>query len=69
LLQAAGHDARHTLQLPARNLTTDNVINTLSAKEKLAVISKTRIFIIRICCDKSLTSWCWFAQATSAFAN
>lgn len=44
LLQAAGHDARHTLQLSARNFTTDAVINALSAKEKLVVISKDTDF-------------------------
>ena len=33
LLQAAGHNARHTFQLPAKNLTTDNVINALSAEK------------------------------------
>jgi predicted nuclease of predicted toxin-antitoxin system len=44
LLQAAGHEARHTHQLPAKNLTTDNFINTLSAKEKLTVISKDTDF-------------------------
>ena len=44
LLQAAGHDARHTLQLPAQNLTTDKVINTLSSKEQLVVISKDTDF-------------------------
>ncbi len=44
LLKAAGHGARHTLQLPAKNLTTDNAINFLSAKEKLVVISKDTDF-------------------------
>jgi predicted nuclease of predicted toxin-antitoxin system len=44
LLQAAGHGARHTLHLPAKNLTTDNAINRLSAKEKLVVISKDTDF-------------------------
>ncbi len=44
LLQAAGHDARHTRQLPAKNQTTDNVINLLSAKEKRVVISKDTDF-------------------------
>ena len=44
LLQAAGHIARHTRQLPAKNLTTDNAINLLSAKEKLVVISKDTDF-------------------------
>ncbi len=44
LLQAAGHDARHTRQLPAKNLTTDSAINLLSAKEKLVVVSKDTDF-------------------------
>jgi predicted nuclease of predicted toxin-antitoxin system len=44
LLEAAGHEARHTLQLPAKNLTTDNAINSLSAREKLVVISKDTDF-------------------------
>ncbi len=44
LLQAAGHKARHTRQLPAKNLTTDNTINLLSAREKLVVISKDTDF-------------------------
>jgi predicted nuclease of predicted toxin-antitoxin system len=44
LLRAAGHDARHTLELPAKNLTTDSFINTLSAKEELVVISKDTDF-------------------------
>jgi predicted nuclease of predicted toxin-antitoxin system len=44
LLQAAGHDDCHTRQLPAKNLITDKVINTLSAKEKLVVISKDTDF-------------------------
>jgi predicted nuclease of predicted toxin-antitoxin system len=44
LLQAAGHNARHTRQLPAKNLTTDNAINLLSAKEKLVVVSKDTDF-------------------------
>src|ERR1700722_4509805 len=44
LLKAAGHDARHTLELPAKNLTTDNAINLLSSKQKLVVISKDTDF-------------------------
>jgi predicted nuclease of predicted toxin-antitoxin system len=44
LLQAAGHEARHTRQLPAQNLTTDTVINQLSTKENLVVISKDTDF-------------------------
>jgi predicted nuclease of predicted toxin-antitoxin system len=44
LLQAAGHDALHTRQLPAKNLTTDNAINLLSTRQKRAVISKDTDF-------------------------
>jgi predicted nuclease of predicted toxin-antitoxin system len=44
LLQAAGHNARHTRQLPAKNLTPDKAINLLSAKEKLVVVSKDTDF-------------------------
>jgi predicted nuclease of predicted toxin-antitoxin system len=44
LLQSAGHDARHTHQLPAKNLTTDTAINQLSVREKLVVISKDTDF-------------------------
>jgi predicted nuclease of predicted toxin-antitoxin system len=44
LLKAAGHDVRHTLQPPAKNLTTDKAINFLPAKEKLVVISKDTDF-------------------------
>lgn len=44
LLQAAGHDARHTFQLSAQNRTTDNAINSLSVSEKLVVISKDTDF-------------------------
>jgi predicted nuclease of predicted toxin-antitoxin system len=40
LLQAAGHEARHTHQLPAQNLTTDTVIHSLSTTDKLVVVSK-----------------------------
>lgn len=44
LLQAAGHDAIRTRQLPAGNLTPDSAINDLSAKEKRVVISKDTDF-------------------------
>jgi predicted nuclease of predicted toxin-antitoxin system len=44
LVDAAGHEARHTFQLSAKNLTTDNAINLLSRKEKLVVISKDTDF-------------------------
>ena len=44
LLQAAGHDALHTRQLPAQNQTTDQVINDLSLKDQRVVISKDTDF-------------------------
>jgi predicted nuclease of predicted toxin-antitoxin system len=44
LLQAAGHDAVHTSQLPAQNRTTDQVINEVSAREERVVISKDTDF-------------------------
>ncbi|MFM2295855.1 MAG: hypothetical protein RLZZ350_2268 [Verrucomicrobiota bacterium] len=44
VLQAAGHEAVHTRQLPSENLTTDNQINTLSAQQKRVVISKDTDF-------------------------
>lgn len=44
ILKLSGHAARHTLDLPAKNFTTDNAINISSAKEKLVVISKDTDF-------------------------
>jgi predicted nuclease of predicted toxin-antitoxin system len=44
LLQSAGHEARHTLQLPKKNLTTDATLNELSIEEKLVLISKDTDF-------------------------
>jgi predicted nuclease of predicted toxin-antitoxin system len=44
VLQAAGHDAIHTRQLAAQNRTPDEFINELSAREKLAVITKDTDF-------------------------
>jgi predicted nuclease of predicted toxin-antitoxin system len=43
-LQTAGHDAVHTRQLPAQNLTTDDAINTLSVQEQRVVITKDTDF-------------------------
>lgn len=44
LLMAAGHDAVHTSQLPARNQTSDVAINALSEVEQRVVISKDADF-------------------------
>ena len=45
LLQDAGHDAIHTLDLPLGNRTTDQVINHLSLNEKRVVITKDADFV------------------------
>ena len=44
LLQAAGHDAIPTRQLPAQNRTPDEAINTLSLGEQRVVITKDSDF-------------------------
>lgn len=44
VLQAAGHEAIHTRQLPAQNLTTDDAINALSVAEQRVVITKDADF-------------------------
>lgn len=44
LLQAAGHDARHTRDLPARSATTDTNINALCAAEDRVLITKDSDF-------------------------
>jgi predicted nuclease of predicted toxin-antitoxin system len=44
LLARQGHDAVHTSDLPAKNATTDRVINQLSLDEQRVVISKDTDF-------------------------
>ena len=44
VLQAAGHEAVHTSQLPAQNRTTDVVINELSLQERRVVVTKDTDF-------------------------
>ena len=44
-LQEAGHDALHTLDLPAGNRTTDHEINTLSLHESRVAITKDADFV------------------------
>lgn len=44
LLQAAGHDALHTQQLPDQNRTPDQVINELSVRDQRVVVSKDTDF-------------------------
>ena len=44
LLQASGHDALHTRQLPAQNHTPDQVLNDLSVRDQRVVISKDTDF-------------------------
>lgn len=39
-IEAAGHDALHTLDLPRRNLTSDDEIINLAEREDIIVITK-----------------------------
>lgn len=45
LLQHAGHDAIHTLDLPLGNRTTDTIINQLSVNEQRVVVTKDADFV------------------------
>lgn len=44
VLQAAGHDAIHTIVLTARNQTTDEIINQVSLAEMRVVVTKDTDF-------------------------
>lgn len=44
MLAEHGHDAPHTLDLPARNETKDRMINQLSLDEQRVVVSKDSDF-------------------------
>ncbi len=44
-LNALGHDAVHTLDLPLQNQTPDHIINDLSVHEKRVVITKDADFV------------------------
>ena len=44
LLQASGHAAIHTSQLPGQNRTSDQAINILSVREQWVVVSKDADF-------------------------
>ena len=44
ILRASGHDAVHTLGMPAQNRTPDRVINELSVAEQRVVITKDTDF-------------------------
>jgi predicted nuclease of predicted toxin-antitoxin system len=44
MLGSHGHDAIHTLDLPAGNTTKDRVINQLSCDEQRVVVSKDTDF-------------------------
>src|SRR5262244_1485309 len=45
LLQQAGHDTIHTLDLPLGNRTTDTIINQPSLKEQRVVVTKDADFV------------------------
>lgn len=40
LLNERGHDAIHTLSLPEKNFTTDQILNDISIEEERILISK-----------------------------
>ena len=44
MLVRHGHDAKHTLDLPAKNATKDTVLNQFSVDEQRIVISKDSDF-------------------------
>ncbi|MDB6117021.1 MAG: hypothetical protein JWO08_802 [Verrucomicrobiaceae bacterium] len=44
-IAAMGEDAIHTLDLPARNLSTDSVITRLAVQEQRVVITKDSDFV------------------------
>jgi predicted nuclease of predicted toxin-antitoxin system len=44
VLARHGHDANHTLDLPAKNATKDNIVNQISVNEQRIVISKDSDF-------------------------
>jgi predicted nuclease of predicted toxin-antitoxin system len=44
-LSAAGHDAIHTLDLPARNLTDDDSIRELAERDGRVVVTKDSDFV------------------------
>ncbi len=44
MLQQRGHDATHTIDLPAQNATQDRVINQVSLTDQRVVISKDTDF-------------------------
>jgi len=44
-LQAAGHDALHTLDLPQGNRTLDEEINSISTAEQRIVVTKDSDFV------------------------
>jgi predicted nuclease of predicted toxin-antitoxin system len=44
VLARHGHDANHTLDLPAKNATKDTILNQISVEEQRVVISKDSDF-------------------------
>jgi predicted nuclease of predicted toxin-antitoxin system len=44
-LRSAGHDALHTLDLPAGNRTTDEEINAIAERESRVVMTKDADFV------------------------
>jgi predicted nuclease of predicted toxin-antitoxin system len=53
-LNSLGADAIHTLDLPDRNRTGDDVIIRIAADESRTVITKDEDFLKVICCTNNL---------------
>lgn len=45
LLRGLGYDVKHTLDLPRKNLTSDEYINELSVEEQRIVVTKDSDFV------------------------
>lgn len=54
-LGTAGHDAVHTLRLPAQNRTRDSAINEISMREQRVLITKDTDFFY----SHVLAGWPW----------
>ena len=52
LLQQAGHDALHTLDLPEANRTSDTVILQIAARESRVVVTKDSDFVDSFLLDR-----------------
>jgi predicted nuclease of predicted toxin-antitoxin system len=64
LLVQRGHDASHTLDLPAKNATKDTVLNQISLDEQRVIISKDSDFFYSHLVLGQPWSWSWSRPET-----